>query len=231
MHLVSQSVLPTVSGSDSQPWLEVFVRIEDDDGHWLEPQHFLRAVEHAGEVDRLDAAVLQQILAACRGRADIWERYEAISVNVSVHSLHSERYLSRAVELVKEYGIEPGRLAVEVDHGVRSEDLNRALPGIEMLARAGIRLVIDGCTDTRVLRLARSLRPAMVKVSPALIDAARLDPVADAELQAVITTARVLGSRLSAKNVDRVQDGPKLAALGFELYQGRGIEAMGPLLH
>jgi len=231
LRLVSQSVVPTLDDSTIRPWLEVFVRIEDDDGHWLEPQHFLRAIEHAREVDRLDAAVLERILATCRGRDDIWGRYEGISVNVSVQSLCSDRYLSRAVELVREYGIEPGRLAVELDQGVRSEDINRALPGIELLAGAGIRLIIDGCTDTRVLRLARLLRPAMVKLSPDLIAAARVDPVAEAELEALLRTAKLLGARLSAKNVDDAGDAPRLAALGIELQQGRGIESMGPLMH
>ncbi|MDP9140744.1 MAG: hypothetical protein M3O62_08150 [Pseudomonadota bacterium] len=57
---------------------------------------------------------------------------------------------------------------------------------------------MHGCNDIRGLLQMRSF---MIKLSSHLRDASKLDPVIDAELQAIVSTARVLGVRLSALGV------------------------------
>lgn len=230
LRLISQSVLPTDPASGLQPWLEAFVRIEDSDGHWIEPQHFLKAVERAGEIDRLDTEVLRRILRGYREHPELWSRYAGISVNVSAISLASDRYLRSFSSLLAEYGVEASRLAVEISSTEDPQRLSQAIPGLEALGSLGVKLVIDSCTDTRLLRMARQLRPYMVKLSPELLTAAQLDPLADAELQALLTSAKTLGAAIGAKNVDRKGDAQRFSAMGIRYYQGRGVEAMGPLM-
>ncbi len=230
LRLISQSVLPTDPDSGLQPWLEAFVRIEDSDGHWIEPQHFLKAVERAGEVDRLDTEVLRRILRGYQEHPELWDRYAGVSVNVSAISLASDRYLRSFSSLLVEYGVEAGRVAVEISSTEDPQRLSQAIPGLEALGSLGVKLVIDSCTDTRLLRMARQLRPYMVKLSPELLTAAQLDPLADAELQALLTSAKTLGAAIGAKNVDRKGDAQRFSAMGIRYYQGRGVEAMGPLM-
>lgn len=230
LHLISQSVLPTDPASGLQPWLEAFVRIEDNDGHWIEPQYFLKAVERAGEIDRLDTEVLRRILRGYKDHPELWERYAGISVNVSALSLASERYIGSFAQLLNDHGVEPGRIAVELSPGEDAGRLSHAVSGLEVLGALGVKLVIDSCTDTRLLRLARQLRPHMVKLSPELLVAATLDPLADAELQALLTSAKSLGAYIGAKNVDRRSDAQRFSAMGIQYFQGRGVEAMGPLM-
>jgi EAL domain-containing protein (putative c-di-GMP-specific phosphodiesterase class I)/PAS domain-containing protein len=230
LRLISQSVLPTDPASGLQPWLEAFVRIEDSDGHWIEPQHFLKAVERAGEIDRLDTEVLRRILRGYQEHPELWGRYAGISVNVSAISLASDRYLRSFSTLLVEYGVEASRLAVEISSTEDPQKLSQAIPGLEALGSLGVKLVIDSCTDTRLLRMARQLRPYMVKLSPELLTAAQLDPLADAELQALLISAKTLGAAIGAKNVDRKGDAQRFSAMGIRYYQGRGVEAMGPLM-
>lgn len=230
LHLISQSVLPTDPTMPLQPWLEVFVRIEDNDGHWIEPGHFLKAVERAGEVDNLDIEVLRRILRAYKANLELMDRYAGISVNVSAISLASDRYLRSFSALLQEYGVEPGRIAVEISSTEDPVRLSPAISGLEALGALGVKLVIDSVTDTRLLRMARQLRPYMVKLSPELLTAAQLDPLADAELQALLTSAKTLGAAIGAKNVDRKSDAARFASMGIKYFQGRGVEAMGPLM-
>ncbi|WP_162932634.1 EAL domain-containing protein [Solimonas sp. K1W22B-7] len=230
LHLISQSVLPTDPASKLQPWLEVFVRIEDNDGHWIEPGHFLKAVERAGEIDRLDTEVLRRILRGYKDHPELWERYAGISVNVSAISLASDRYLRSFSALLQEYGVAPERIAVEIGSGEDATRLSQAITGLEILGKLGVKLIIDSCTDTRLLRMARQLRPYMVKLSPELLTAAQLDPLADAELQALLTSAKTLGAAIGAKNVDRKSDAERFSGMGIRYFQGRGVEAMGPLM-
>lgn len=230
LRLISQSVLPTDPDSGLQPWLEAFVRIEDSDGHWIEPQHFLKAVERAGEVDRLDTEVLRRILRGYQEHPELWDRYAGVSVNVSAISLASDRYLRSFSSLLVEYGVKAERVAVEISSTEDPQRLSQAIPGLEALGSLGVKLVIDSCTDTRLLRMARQLRPYMVKLSPELLTAAQLDPLADAELQALLTSAKTLGAAIGAKNVDRKGDAQRFSAMGIRYFQGRGVEAMGPLM-
>lgn len=230
LHLISQSVLPTDPETPLQPWLEVFVRIEDNDGHWIEPGHFLKAVERAGEVDNLDIEVLRRILRAYKANPELMGRYAGISVNVSAISLASDRYLRGFSTLLQEYGVEASRIAVEISSTEDPIRLSQAITGLEALGAIGVKLVIDSCTDTRFLRMARQLRPYMVKLSPELLTAAQLDPLADAELNALLTSAKTLGAAIGAKNVDRKSDAARFSQMGIKYFQGRGVEAMGPLM-
>lgn len=229
LRLTSQSVLTTDPAIVRKPWLEVFVRLEDDDGHWLEPAHFLKAVEHVGEVDRLDSAVFQRIVAACRDEPTLLDRYEGISLNVSTQSLASEQFLNQLIESTRALGVEPARFAIEIDQRLLSAP-PAAMSGVELLLAAGVRIIVDGCNDIRGLRLMRQVRPFMIKLSSDLLDASKLDPVIDAELQAIVSSAKVLGVRLSAKNVANGADLRRLSALGIQYAQGVGVESIGPIV-
>lgn len=229
LRLTSQSVLATEAGSTRKPWLEVFVRLEDDDGHWLEPAHFLKAVEHVGEMDRLDAGVFERIVDACRENPDLLERYEGISLNVSVQSLASEQFLNRLIESTRALGVESSRFAIEIDQRLLSAP-PAAMAGVELLLAAGVRIIVDGCNDIRGLRLMRQVRPFMIKLSSDLLDASKLDPVIDAELQAIVSSAKVLGVRLSAKNISDSGDIKRIADLGIQYAQGVAIESIGPIV-
>lgn len=229
LRLTSQSVLTTDASSTRKPWLEVFVRLEDDDGHWLEPAHFLKAVEHVGEMDRLDAGVVERIADACRENPTLLERYEGISLNVSVQSLASELFLNRLIETTRSLGVEPARFGIEIDQRLLSAP-PEAMAGVELLLAAGVRIIVDGCNDIRGLRLMRQVRPFMIKLSSDLLDASKLDPVIDAELQAIVSSAKVLGVRLSAKNISDSSDIRRIADLGIQYAQGIAIESIGPIV-
>lgn len=229
LHLVSQSVLPAAAGAGTLPWLEVFARIEDDDGHWLEPAHFLKAVEHAGESGRLDAAVFRRVLDACAATPDLLTRYAGISLNISAQSLSNEHFLNELIGQPRISGIEASRFAIEIDH--RAIQLQaEALAGLELLRASGIRTIVDGCNDLRSLRLMASIQPFLIKLSGDFIAAAEHDSVIGAELNAIISSAKVMGMLISAKNVSGPDQFSKLAALGINYGQGSGLEALGPIL-
>ncbi len=228
LHLVSQTVLPTGDAADWPPWLEVFARIEDEDGHWLEPAHFLKAVEHAGNGGRLDAEVFKRILKACRDEPELIQQFEGISLNVSTQSLCDEDFLNELVEMSRSLDGQPGRFAIEVDHRVASAP-SAAMAGLELIQAAGLRIIIDGCNDIRSLRAFSRVQPYMVKLNGDLLEAAKVDPLVKAELQAIISSARVLGLRLSAKNVRGKEELPALSELGIQYAQGAGLEALGPI--
>ncbi|NGY03238.1 EAL domain-containing protein [Solimonas terrae] len=229
LHLVSQSVLPAVPSHDTLPWLEVFARIEDDDGHWLEPAHFLKAVEHAGEAGRLDAAVFQRVLETCSSAPDLLTRYAGISLNISAQSLGDDFFLNEVIGRARASGIAASRFAVEIDHGAIQLSAG-ALAGLELLRASGIRTIVDGCNDLRSLRLMASIQPFLIKLSGDFIAAAEHDSVIGAELQAIISSAKVMGVLLSAKNVSGAGQFRKLAELGISYAQGSGLETLGPIL-
>jgi len=230
LQLMGQPVLPTAEGGAVRPWLRICLRLEDNDGHWLEPPQFLPAIEHAGLGESLDIDVLERVVDSSEVHRQLWSSYAGISLGAGVQSLCSDRYLQRAVALVRQHHLPPGSLAVELGQNHASVNMDRLLPGIRMLAAAGIPLIIDGCIDSRVLRVLRQLHPLMIKLSSELLSAARVDPLAQTELQALIAAARVAGARVGATNVGRDDAGAPLAALGIEYQQGAGVEAMRPLL-
>ncbi len=174
-------------------------------------------------------SVLSYYVADCRADPSLLDRYEGISLNVSTQSLASEHFLNQLIESTRALGVEPSRFAIEIDQRLLSAP-PAAMVGVELLLVAGVRIIVDGCNDIRSLGLMRQVRPFMIKLSSDLLDASKLDPVIDAELQAIVSSAKVLGVRLSAKNVANGAELKRLSALGIQYAQGVGVESLGPIV-
>ncbi|OFC70433.1 sensor domain-containing phosphodiesterase [Alteromonas confluentis] len=117
---------------------------------WVHPVHgkvdrenFRRVAEHSGLTLDLDLYQLNKACSLIRHDAKQAGEIGKIAVNVSINHLLQASLVNKILDLVTQWGIEPGRLVFEFDEN----DLNRRsqyiLPAIKKLKRAGVTLVLD----------------------------------------------------------------------------------------
>src|SRR6185503_7370828 len=108
------------------------------------PTEFIGLAEESGLIVSLGRWVLA---AACR-QARLWEirhgdEMGSMSVNISVRQLQQDTFVAEVAEVLRETGIDPSRIVLEVTESVMMQDVDATIPVLKSLKNLGIRLAID----------------------------------------------------------------------------------------
>ncbi|MGK2947704.1 MAG: EAL domain-containing protein [Acidimicrobiales bacterium] len=134
---------PVVNLLDDQLiMLEALVRWEHPERGTLLPAEFLDSAEASGVIVELGATVLDK---ACR-QATEWRRSGAdihLSVNVSTRQLADPEIVERFTRIIRESGLEPTSLWLEVTETAIVEELDQANRALRRLVDLGVGVSID----------------------------------------------------------------------------------------
>jgi EAL domain-containing protein (putative c-di-GMP-specific phosphodiesterase class I)/GGDEF domain-containing protein len=193
---------------------EIMARLRDPSGREVPAAEFLPAVGSQGLHEELDRAVVERVLAAAR------ERDEAISINLSIHSIERETFVQWLLGLLRGERATQ-RLVFEVAENavVRNEAACAAFA--RALAGVGAGFALDSFGIQRdSLALAQRLRPAYIKLAGAHTATMVSNSGARFYAESLIAAARQLDIPVIAKNVDDEAVFQAIAGLGFAGYQG-----------
>lgn len=98
-HLISQE-LHSLTEPPQRPMVEFFIRVEDDDGIWLEPGYYLPAIERLHQSHRVDLWTLQHLLDALGGNSRLLETHAVVSLNLAPQSLLEPSFAPSAFEII-----------------------------------------------------------------------------------------------------------------------------------
>jgi diguanylate cyclase len=187
------------------------------EGEAVPPATFLPVAAKAGLLARLDEIVLRKALA----EASTWAENILVGVNLSSDTLGDLSFATRASALLREAGVAPGRLSVEVLETTAIEADDVALRTIRALRALGVRVTVDdfGAGYASLARL-RALEPDVIKVDRSLL-AAEDDPATPSPLLAGITElAHRLGAWVVAEGVETETQRSAAIAAGCDAMQG-----------
>jgi EAL domain-containing protein (putative c-di-GMP-specific phosphodiesterase class I)/AmiR/NasT family two-component response regulator len=187
-------------------------------GHGLvSPARFVEAAEDSGLILPIGLWILRE---ACR-QAAAWPEPIGIAVNVSPVQLRDPGLHEAIIAVIRETGITPSRLELEITEGVMLEDSAEILETLRRLREPGIRLAIDdfgvGYANLAYLQKFRFDR---VKIDRGFISRLGEDASATAVVRAVFALAASLGFRVIAEGVETPAQAKALLALGCQEAQG-----------
>ena len=207
-------------GSGRVCGLEALVRWHHPNHGWVPPPEIVQAAAATRQSQDLTRRVLQ---ACCRmlrlledtGRADV-----VISFNVSPAELGRYALADMVSEELTGYGIEPGRLEVEITEesfysgGRGSEDIAR-------FAGMGVRVAVDdfGVAYSSFGAL-RHAHFDCIKIDRSFIAGIADKPEDRALVQAILAVARALGADAIAEGVETAEQATVLASMGCHIHQG-----------
>ncbi|HET8898711.1 MAG TPA: bifunctional diguanylate cyclase/phosphodiesterase [Rhodanobacteraceae bacterium] len=189
--------------------VEALARWQHPQRGLLLPEMFIEELEQLGMIEEFDRHVLA---IACREAQDWQQRYGSeisVSVNISTRSFQNQHFAELVRSLLKECGLAPSRLELEVVESGAMDDPARAIQSLSRLRALGVRVMLDDFgTGYSSLSYLRELPVDGLKIDRSFVDDVIERPRDAAIVAATITLAHSLGLEVV---VEGIETEPQLA--------------------
>ena len=194
---------------------------------WNHPQHgvvapyaFITLLEQAGEMEQLTFQMLEQSARACRALHDQGHQL-TLSVNLSLTSLTDTTLAQRIIQLVRDTGLDPHHLVLEVTESAAMTDVAPALENLARLRMHGFGLSIDDY-GTGYASMQQLTRVAFteLKIDQSFVKDFASNPALSIIVESSIDMARKLKVKSVAEGVETQQDWDALKSMGCDTAQG-----------
>jgi diguanylate cyclase (GGDEF)-like protein len=186
----------------------------------LFPDEFIPAAEQAGTIIHLTRYVLTKSVEQCGD----WTRQGLdlqMSVNLSVRDLLDEYLPYHILQILKDNGVSPKKLTLEITESSIMEDIGRAVLVLECLRDIGVRISMDDFgTGHSSLAQLRNIPLHELKVDKSFVMTILADPQNEAIVKTTIDLAHSLNLEVVAEGVEDEATLRRIASLGCEQAQG-----------
>ena len=203
--------------------LEALIRMTDEcnPDQLIMPAHFIQLAEKSGRILDIDRWVIREVLRRLAGNAAI----PPIAVNLSGRSLSEPSLPQYISDELRQAGVSPQRLIVEITETAAVSDLHDAQRLIDALHQLGCGVCLDdfgvGFASFAYLK---HLQVDTIKIDGLFIHDLSSDADNQVFVRAMVSVARGLGKAVVA---EYVEDGRTLALLrqfGVDLVQGHYLD-------
>jgi diguanylate cyclase (GGDEF)-like protein len=186
---------------------------------------FLLAAEETGLTVELGRLVLQQALETARR----WPEHVSIWLNLAPAELANERLVDTLAESLDRYGVDPGRLVIEVTESGVIQGSDAALVAMQRLRDLGVSLTIDdfGTGYSSLSRLAEFPIESL-KIPKPFVDKLVGADADEAFVDAILRLGESLGLSTVGEGIEHPAQAERLRQLGCSLGQGYLFGRPGP---
>jgi diguanylate cyclase (GGDEF)-like protein/PAS domain S-box-containing protein len=202
---------------------EALLRWEHPTQGLISPDRFMEAAEDSGILVSIGHWLMLQ---ACRQLRE-WEQSAFpqeplhITVNVSARQFADARLASDIQHALRETGIDPSRLQLEMTESVAAADPKLGVTVMAHMKHMGIGVILDnfgiGAASLRVLR---QFPVDALKIDRSLIREMQTDRSANDMVEMIITLAHKMNLYVIAEGIETVRQFERLRELGCEFGQG-----------
>jgi diguanylate cyclase (GGDEF)-like protein/PAS domain S-box-containing protein len=182
--------------------VEALLRWDDPERGTVPPGSFIGLAESTGLIEPIGDWVVE---ALCRQTAAWRERgiSPRVHFNVSPRELRRGDYASRVLETIERHGLPGSTFTAELTESSVMDRPERAVPVLEELRRAGVRIAIDdfGAHHSSLARL-KDLPADVLKIDRGFLRDVPRDPGAGEIVSAILTLAEALGMRAVAEGIE-----------------------------
>jgi EAL domain-containing protein (putative c-di-GMP-specific phosphodiesterase class I) len=144
-----------------------------------------------------------------------------VQVNLSALELESDDLVPTVARALRESGLDPGRLVLEITETLLMQDADRAVARLLALRELGVGLALDDFgTGYSSLSYLRSLPLDMVKIAKPFVDALAVDARDEAFVRLMVDLAANIGLTVVAEGIETTEQLRVLRGLGCDLAQG-----------
>jgi diguanylate cyclase (GGDEF)-like protein len=184
------------------------------------PSEFVPIAEQTGLITPLTSYVLDAALRQVREWRDRGEEL-SVAVNLSARSFLDAQLAVEIPRLLEKWGVDAGRLELEITESMLMLDPGRAQATLERLSRIGLTLSVDDFgTGYSSLANLKRLPVDCIKIDKSFVMDMAIDASDAAIVRSTIDLAHNLGLRVVAEGVESHQAWTRLRELGCDLAQG-----------
>ena len=187
----------------------------------IPPNHFIRLAEETGLIVEIGEWVLHTACVQARAWLDYGLRGFAVGVNVSARQFASGDLAERVQRVVRETGLDPAYLELEVTESVAMQDAEQTVETLDALKDIGVRMSIDDFgTGHSSLSYLKRLPVHRLKIDRSFVRDMTSDRNDAAITRAVIALAKSLRLKVIAEGVETEEQRRMLARYGCREIQG-----------
>jgi EAL domain-containing protein (putative c-di-GMP-specific phosphodiesterase class I) len=213
-----QPVIDVASGCVAG--VEALLRWKDPARGLMPPSEFVGVAEETGLIVPIGRFALRE---ACRQVAQ-WSRTTPglrVFVNLSTRQLADSDLVGDVHKALSSSGLRPSQLVLEVTETAMMRDIDEAKATLHALKQLGVGIAIDDFgTGFSSLSYLRQLPIDVLKVAKPIIDAICESPQDAAFVKGIIELGHVVGLKVVAEGVERVEQYAHLIDMGCDFVQG-----------
>jgi EAL domain-containing protein (putative c-di-GMP-specific phosphodiesterase class I) len=187
----------------------------------ISPGDFIPLLEETGFVEDVGVWVLDNALRQLAAWRQAGSMNLGVSVNVSARQLGSEQIVREVDRALKQFGIPPGKLEIELTETALMKNPKQAQKSIVELKRLGVRIAIDdfGTGYSSLMYLA-DFEPHTLKIDRHFTSKIEHDPTTQTIVEGVIGLAHKLGIKVIAEGVEEAAQLEILRQVNCDYVQG-----------
>ncbi|HEV7613092.1 MAG TPA: EAL domain-containing protein [Steroidobacteraceae bacterium] len=229
--LYYQPIVHAQAGGSSGPAIEVFVRLEGENGQpSTPPSDFIRAAERYRLMPHIDRWVVQTVLSALGRGGMKLPPGRSVAINIAGQTLGDSDFLEFVVDCFDHTGANPGDICFEVTESSVVANLDHAHRFLAVLHGMGCEFALDdfgsGLSSFSTLR---TLPMDYLKIDGSFIKNLAVDTVNQAMVAAMIELSRSLHFRVVAEQVEDQLSLDTVTDMGIDFVQGFAIGRPQPL--
>ncbi|OGA14337.1 MAG: hypothetical protein A3H32_04935 [Betaproteobacteria bacterium RIFCSPLOWO2_02_FULL_63_19] len=200
---------------------EALLRWRHPERGLVRPDVFIALAEATGLILPLGEKVLRRACAQVRDWLERHGRSPRVAVNLSAHQFVAPGLVGLVAGVLRETGIPPALLELEVTESAAMRDAERAASRLHELHELGVCLAIDDFgTGYSSLNYLRRFALDTIKIDKSFVDDIGKDPNAEAICAAILGMARALGRHVVAEGVETEMQLAFLRSHGCDEIQG-----------
>jgi EAL domain-containing protein (putative c-di-GMP-specific phosphodiesterase class I) len=182
--------------------VEALIRWTEADGTMVPPGDFIPVAEELGLIEAIGDWVVRELVY----QAQAWRELEmdlSISFNLSPRQFWQPDLASGILDRIREGGIDPTKVIVEITESSAMTDPDRAQTILEALHDGGLRIAIDDFgTGYSSLARIRDMPVDVLKIDRSFVSGVDVDPQKQSIVTAFIELARGLGVTTLAEGIE-----------------------------
>lgn len=194
---------------------EALARIIDKEGNIVQPYEFIKIAESTGTIPEITKIMIDKTFAA------ISKHETDISINISEYDLQENYLEDYLTNKLKEHGIDPSRVVLEVLEGISSHSIDNEVAQLKRLKSMGFMLALDdfGAENSNFERV-HALDVDFIKIDGKFIKDIDNNTISFNVAKSISDFAHSIGAKVIAEYVHSQDVLECIQKLGIEFSQG-----------
>jgi len=200
---------------------EALVRWNSAELGYVSPGDFIPLAEYLGLINPIGTHVLREACKRCKYWNDMGQPDFSVNVNLSIVQLLQADIVDVVAKVIKETGIVPEHLHLEVTEGLAVNDMERMKQILADIKKLGVKVALDDFgTGYSSLNHIREMPIDIIKIDRCFIQDIEKDDFAKSFVKIVTELANVINVRTCIEGVEGQEQVDILRELNVHMIQG-----------
>jgi len=221
--LYRMPIMP-LKNQDEGEHYEILVRMRDEQGKIVSPDHFIAAAERYNITPAIDRWVIENTFRWLVSEADERERLSMCAINLSAQSLGDDKFLPFIIEQFQKSGLDASKICFEITETSAVASFSQANRFIRSLKELGCKFSLDDFgTGMSSFNYLKQFPVDYLKIDGSFVRGILNDPIDREMVRSINEIGRLTGKQVIAEFAENPEIIETLRQLGVDYAQGYGI--------